>query len=243
MNPFPLARQVCACTLAIAALGLTAALSQAGTITTFSGSDVGAGPTDPRPNSDAAAASFDAAASSLGSEQVITFESSPVGAFSNLQVAPGVSLTGISFNMQNQAILSAPFNTPAALYGYNTTSGGSNFVFLTGGSVTFTFATPTEAFGAYISGVSFDGDSMTFNDGTAESIPIPDPSQSLGGIDFVGFTDTTAVTSVTINGAFDLIGVDDVRYLSAAAVPEPAGLRLCAFSVLAALAWRVRARS
>ena len=103
----------------------------------FTGADPGANSTDPRPLSDAAAAAFDAA---LGSPSIITFESSPVGTFASLSPAPGVTVTGSDVSGGNQEIRNTPVSTPDRLFGYNTTSGGANFLSLFGGSATFTFA-------------------------------------------------------------------------------------------------------
>src|SRR4051794_15919899 len=90
---------------------------------TFIGSDPGANSTDPRPLSDAAAAAFDTVAASLRPLSMITFESAPVGTFSSLQVAPGVTLSGNS----GVQIRDTPFGQPDAFFGYNTTPGGSHF--------------------------------------------------------------------------------------------------------------------
>src|SRR4051794_15989976 len=88
-------------------------------IVTFSGIDPGVGPTDPRPLSNAAAASFDAAAGLLGPSTLINFESAPVGGFTSLLVAPGVTLTQTG---GASTIANAPVATPASLYGFNTTT-------------------------------------------------------------------------------------------------------------------------
>src|SRR5690242_16616401 len=91
----------------------------------FSGLDIGANSTDPRPNSNAAAAAFDAAAGALGGVNLINFESAPVGNFTSLTVAPGVTASGTDFTGTNQqSIRNSPFGSPDRLFGYNTTSGG-----------------------------------------------------------------------------------------------------------------------
>jgi hypothetical protein len=110
-----------------------------------------------------------------------------------------------------------------------------------GGTVTFTFTTPTQFFGAYISGIqtAFFTDTITFSDGASRSISIPGAgtTSSEGALDFVGFTDAGAsITSITINAGipgntnagFDDIGLDDVRYQSATAssAPEPGSMAL-----------------
>ena len=62
-----------------------------------------------------------------------------------------------------------------------------HFVNLTGDSMTFAFSTPIQAFGAYISGMQLAGQTVTFSDGSSQSIPVPFSDN--GGIAFVGFTD------------------------------------------------------
>ncbi len=215
--------------LALAAV-LSSALASAALVT-FSASDVGANSTDPRPNSNAAAASFDAAAALVGSVSTITFESSSLGSFTTLGVAPGVSIGS------NQTIVNSPVGTPDRLFGYNTTPSGSQWLSLFGGSITFTFSTPTRAFGAYISGLQVDGETITFNDGSPQSVAIPNPGS---GIAFVGFIDDVGVSSITINALNDIVGVDDVRYLSGAstAVPEPASVLLMGTALLGLLVWK-----
>ncbi len=194
--------------------------------TIYSGFDAGAGPTAARPNSDTAAANFDAAVAGFG-PQLINFESAPLGAFSNLTVASGVILNGIDTNSNYQTIRNTPYDTPDRLYGYNVTSGGSHFVSLYGGTISFTFSSPIQAFGAYISGDQVEGMAMRFNDGSDQSIPIP-RHMDWGGIAFVGFTDFGAnISTITIDAAGDIIGVDDVRFVTgASAVPEPAAMLL-----------------
>ena len=111
-----------------------------------------------------------------------------------------------------------------ATCGYNTSPGGSNFLLLFGGTATFSFSTGTDAFVAYLTGVQNGGETISFSDGTSESVAIPSPGFG-GGTAFVGFMDPgKSIASITINVNNDIVGVDDVRYL--ASVPEPASLAL-----------------
>jgi hypothetical protein len=202
-------------------------------VNVFSGGDPGVSPPGPWPNSDNAAAAFDSATLAVETESIITFESVPVAEFSSLTVAPGVALSGVNITGGTQAILNAPAFTPSSLYGFNTTAGGSRFVYLVGGHITFTFATPIDSFGAYFTGVQLSGETITFNDGSAQSLGITDLGS---GAQFVGFTDAgKLISSVMINAgngeAGDNIGVDDVRYVSA--VPEPSTWLLLACSLVA----------
>ncbi len=221
---------------------------------TFTGADLGVLPSSPSgPNSTAAAAAFGTAAASLGNVSIITFESAPVGSFTSLTVAPGVTISGTDRNGNNQAISNTFDATFLSLDGYNTTPGGSNFVEMHGGSLVFTFTSPIQFFGAYLSGVQdFVQDTITFNDGSAQTINVPEAgtSPSVGELVFVGFTDAgKSISSVTVNAGtngFDDIGVDDVRYQSSvSSVPEPSSVVLLLTVCLLALApsvWRLRGR-
>jgi hypothetical protein len=217
----------------------------------FSGADLGVLPASPSgTNSSAAAASFDTAAALLGNVSIITFESAPVGSFTSLTVAPGVTISGSNADGNHQTINNTPDAAFPSLDGYNTTSGGANFVELTGGTLVFTFATPTQFFGAFLSGVQdFTTDTITFNDGSSQTIDVPETgtSGSIGELAFVGFTDAgKSISSITINAGslaagFDDIGVDDVRYQSVpSGVPEPGSVALLLTICLLALAPLVR---
>jgi hypothetical protein len=236
-------------------LGLTAGHARAG-LTSFVGEDLqpNPGPTV-RTNSDAAAAAFHTAALAVGPVGTITFESSPLGAFNNLTVAPGVAMNGVDLNGNAQTIRNTT-NFPAApsLDGSNTTAGGSQFVEMFGGTLTFTFARPTQFFGAYLTGVqtAFFTDSITFSDGTSQTISLvgAGTSSSAGEIAFIGFVDPgKLITSITINAGApgpnsgtgqDAIGVDDVSYMPAV-VPEPCSLALCVIAAAPAC-WYARSR-
>ena len=206
-------------------------------IITYIGEDLilTANPPAVHPNSSAAAANFDAAVAGIGGASIITFEGAPVGSFSNLTVAPGVSISGTDANGANQQILNAT-NSPSypSAVGFNTTSGGNAFVAIQGGTLTFTFATPVQFFGAYLSGVqtSYFPDKLVFSDGTSQSITPAGvgTSTNVAELAFIGFTDTgKLISSITINtGSFstgaDFIGIDDVRIPTS--TPEPSSWAL-----------------
>ena len=187
-----------------------------------------------RTNSDAAAAAFRTSALAIAPVGTISFESAPLGAFSNLTVATGVAINGTDFSGNAQTIRNTT-NFPASptLDGFNTTAGGSRFVEMIGGTLTFTFTTPTQTFGAYLTGVqtNFFTDTVSFSDGTSQAITLKGAgtTSSIGEIAYIGFTDAgKSITSITITaqggGFYDAIGVDDVSFQ--AAVPEPASLAL-----------------
>src|SRR5579864_795214 len=126
--------------MACCSLGLSSGMANAGPIT-FVGEDLQltANPTV-RTNSDAAHAAFVLAASGIGSISTITFEAAPLGAFSNLTVAPGVAMNGTDVNGLQQTIRNtSDFPSYPSVDGSNTTSGGSHFVEMIGGSLVFTF--------------------------------------------------------------------------------------------------------
>src|SRR6266446_8242754 len=198
--------------LAMVAFALVTTPAHAGLIL-LTGASEGAGTLATAPNSAAAAASFDTAVAGLGTENTITFESSPLGTFSSLTPALGNSLIGSNVNGNDQSIVNTTSDiniTPPctnASCGYNTTPGGSKFLLLFGGTVTFSFSAGTDAFGAYLTGVQNVGETITFSDGTSQSVDIPNPGFD-GGTTFVGFTDAgKSIASITINVNNDIVGV------------------------------------
>ena len=226
--------------LLLSIFGLMTSQSRAN-VTTYVGEDLqpNPGPTV-RTNADAAAASFSAAASTIGPVGTITFESAPLGTFTNLAAATGVTVNGADANGSAQTIRNtSQFPAEPSVDGSNTTASGSQFLEMSGGTLTFTFQTPTQFFGVYLTGVQtvFFNDSISFNDGTAETISLQGTgtTSSQGEIAFIGFTTTGApVTSITINAGtssagYDDIGVDDVSYrtaASSASAPEPGSMTL-----------------
>jgi hypothetical protein len=223
--------------LVVCLLAFSGAHAFAGVVT-FIGEDLNAGPGNPTPNSNAAAASFATAAGLIGNIATINFESAPLGSFTSLVVAPGVTLGAVaSGSINNTPNLSFP-----TLDGFNTTPGGANYVESTGRIMTFTFSQPVQFFGAWLTGLqlNFLQDTVTFNDGTAQSINTLETGTdgSHGAVNFVGFTDAgKSITSVTITSGSgtggDFIGIDDVSYQTAASsVPEPASLGLVVAGLL-----------
>ena len=195
--------------LALAATASAVALASAqpaqASLVTYIGADDNVNTLAGMVNSAAARASFTAATAGA---TTVDFESAlPSG----LTIAGG-SITNVS--------------GCGALCGFNTTSGGANFLSLFGGSATFNFATPVKAFGFYINGLQTSlvaQQTVTFSDGSTQLINFPSAVQGAlgGGGAFIGFTDFgKSVSSVTVNVTNDIIAIDDLRFLSGA--PEPA---------------------
>jgi hypothetical protein len=179
-----------------------------------------------RPNSTAADQAWTSAAASLGAISRVNLESEPLAENQSVRkFAPGVTLSGGRFHVRD--VLGS------AVEGYNTTgSGGSRYVkadaSTSDGSpvvYTFTFTTPVQAFGVYITGVGnrFGGTiSMSFNDGQARVIPMTN-LYNLGGAQFVGFTDagkSIRTVRLTLSGSPNStnaarLAIDDVRWVSA----------------------------
>jgi hypothetical protein len=234
---------------ALSILLLSAAHASASSFSAYQGEDGGAGPGDPHPQSDFFEAAFAADTASLGGNvSLITFENAPVGSYTNLTIAPGVTLSGTNASGANQSILNAPdFPTAPFLDGFNTTPGGTNYAEIMGGTLTFTFASPIQSFGAYFTGIqtSFFQDVVEFSDGSPETVIVPGTgtTNSFGATDFVGITAPgVSITSITINSGnptdgFDDIGIDDVQFQP---VPEPACIALISIAGIAALGKRRR---
>jgi hypothetical protein len=215
----------------------------------FMGEDPGAGPGQPRPNADAAAAAFDMA---LGIVSVIDFESVPLGDFTSLMIAPGVTLTKPTMG-GGSGIVSTRLTFSSSTEGYNTTLGGEQFVRFQSISLTFGFQQPIQAFGAYVIGAQPGSWTplllgMVLANGTSQVMPIT--TSPAGGVLFIGFADTgesfrevTLFSPTTYIPRFrvlvpDSFSVDDVRF----GIPEPSTFVLAGLGVVALLDYRWRQR-
>lgn len=214
---------------------LAAMAGSASAIDFYYGIDPGAGPGDPRPNADGAAADFDTAASQLFTLGIIDFEDSPGGFFNQLQVHPGVYASLSTVDANESGIR----NTQSATNGYNITDPGEQFIRFKRdnsrieipGILRFDFDSPVQAFGCYITGLGDKSGDMVaiFQSDTEYFVPIE--GSSTGGALFFGFVDPgMEIYSVAFaigpevegEGALDIYGVDDVRYVGL--VPEPASM-------------------
>jgi hypothetical protein len=218
----------------VVGLVVAVTLSLAGTASaapiTFIGSDPAATSLATMPNSQAAAASFDAAAALLGSMSLINFESVALGNFA-APIALNANVTMSASSGSNSQIQDDPSSCGFNLCGGNTTVGGHRFAYGYGGDFSLTFTSPIQAFGAYFAGLQLAAETITYSNGGTQTVNIPTLS---GGGAFVGFTDAGAsITSILITfgsgpSSGDIISVDDMRYgpTSAARVPEPTSMLL-----------------
>ena len=192
-------------------------------VVTFLGADNSVSSLAQMTNSTAAETAFSAA---VPGASTITFETS---------LPSGVSVSGGSTTNNSGC---------GALCGFNTTPGGQFFYLLEAGSATFTFSTPINAFGMYITGLQTDlvpQETLTFFDGSQQTINTP--TSTGGGGAFVGFTDFgQSIVSVTYNATNDIVSLDDVLYsgASVSSVPLPGALPLFAtgLGALGLLGWR-----
>ena len=173
-------------------------------------------------NSQAAAANFLSVAGAL---DVYDFES-PVP--SNLTIAGGSTVN---------------VGSCGALCGFNTTAGGGFFRNLSGGSVSFSFTNPVDAFGFYVNGLQTDlvpQQTIEYVDGSSVTQVIDFPSATGGGGAFVGFIDFgQLIASVTFNATNDILGFDDLRFGRSAtdpggpvSVPESGSIALLGIGLL-----------
>jgi hypothetical protein len=198
-------------------------------ITTYIGNDNGASTAGPWTNSATAEGFFTAAAAGFGATSKITFESQPLGYNASFTAAPGVTvaLTGPNFGDGFSGISTTTFGN---VYGFNITSGGAKWLGFANGTATFNFATPTNSFGFYLTGVQSVFSTLIdviFNDGTEQHLSAPINAD--GGASYFGFTDDAAtIASIQIsNISNDAWGIDDVTYNSeSVSVPEPSSIAL-----------------
>ena len=203
--------------------------------TIYYGADAGATATSARPNSTAARASFAAAVGTPSAP--ITFESLAIGYGTGVySLGSGVTATLTGVDTTNSGISTVSDPT----LGFNTTTGGSKELLIvptfansttgTTATLTFSFASAIDAFGANFTGYEslINNVVATFNDGSSRTYSIAGTTG--GGVLFSGFTDAgKAITSVSFTESLsagttlrDIFAIDDVVYhLAATPVPEP----------------------
>lgn len=211
--------------LAVAvALSATSAVSSA-QITSYTGWNAGA--SVPGANAISARNAFVAA---TGASVNMNFEGpTPSG----VNITGGILRTG-----------GAVRGSPCALFGCNTTAGGSSFLDLYEfGATRFDFATPITYFGGFFGGMQLDLSSIrVFLSGGSQDVPLAFDFSN-GGTGFYGFTSTQSISRVDVIINQDYVGVDDIMYgnSSVSVVPEPSTYALMAAG-LAALGMIARRR-
>jgi hypothetical protein len=103
-----------------------------------------------------------------------------------------------------------------AVCGFNTTSGGAFYREVFGGSVTFSFDNPVDAFGFFVNGLQTNAvpqQTITYTDGSSVTQVINMPPAINGGGAFIGFIDFgQQIASVTFNATNDILGFDDLLF-------------------------------
>jgi len=208
------------------ALMITTTASAA--VSTFTGSDDGAGPGGTFTNSDAAAAEFFAAALTYSPLLTTGFETVPTG-FSTTYALPAatVTLNAVDFGEMFSGVTNYQATVDPALYGFDVGDGTGNWLGFPNGSATFDFDGTTHAFGFYATGVqtTFGLDFLvTYDNGVSQAFSAPVNTD--GGVSFFGLVDTDSFASITISRpGNDAWGIDNVSYgfpTLTPEVPEPA---------------------
>ena len=118
------------------------------------------------------------------------------------------------------------------LCGINTTPSGAFFYLTVGGTATFTFTKPIDAFGMYVTGLQTDlvaQETLTYDDGSTQTINTP--TATGGGGAFIGFTDFGKnIVSISYNATTDIVALDDVLFEQT--IPEPASLVILGSALL-----------
>lgn len=162
----------------------------------------------------------------------VTFDGiAPAGSFVN--EGTNFTIGGATFNSLNFLNVNAPDYYPVNFpgNGYPTYDSGGYLVTTVNGAevLTISFA-PSTAVGIDVGG-TFGSitSSISLSDGFGTTFPAPDSITGTGALDFIGFTSTTPITSITLDlpGVPNDGSVDNVRFGTVlASTPEPSSLIL-----------------
>jgi hypothetical protein len=243
-------------TIATLSVALIAAPAIADPVT-YSGKDAGANRFTTRPNSNAAAASFDTAAGALPGSNVtlITFENFSTGSKGPNEPLGGGVTVGAD-NLFGEVVISN--NIVGNDVGFSTTAGLGNVKFLQfipldstpTPTLTFTFSPGITGFGGYFSGIGTESGTarLRFNDGSAQTYNLRSlVGNNNGGVGFFGFLDqgkTISTLEIVMTGSDpdDIFGMDDLRIVRSTVVPEPGEYAAMAMAGLSVCGLMLRAR-
>jgi hypothetical protein len=224
------------------ALAMFGSQAASASTVTFAGQDNGSLVGTPLPNSVAARNSFVAAAGAFGTLDSFSFETASVGFHGgtfNLHAGLGtITLNAPNLGNGFSGISDTTFGN---LYGYNVNLGGSHWLGFTNGSATFNFTNPTHSFGAFFTGLQGTPLVITLNDGSGTIFnPVTNTN---GGAQYFGFTDTASFTSLTISNVGDAWGLDAFT-INIAPVPEPStwAMMILGFAGVGFMAYRRKAK-
>ncbi|MEL6323442.1 MAG: VPLPA-CTERM sorting domain-containing protein [Pseudomonadota bacterium] len=226
---------------ALALFAMLAASPATAAVIVFEGVDAITLPSDASPNADAAFASFDGATGTL---TTLDFESVANGQFLTLSEAAlgniGISISAAGASDGDDTDIST---ASTAQNGFNTTSGGSNFLLIQENDlngepavgVTFNFSEPISAFGLRVTGHNGSNTgvfSVRFDNGAPQVLSVQELDNT-NGHSFFGITDMVTFSSVTFladpdpgtGNTNDTVGLDNIVFgqaLPATSIPLPA---------------------
>lgn len=203
----------------LAAMLSAACLSVHATPVVYSASDNNVTSLAQMVNSSAMAANFDSVA---GAISIVDFESALPA---NVTISGGTTTNNSGCG---------------ALCGFNTSAGGAYFRSVSGGAVTFSFASAVDSFGFYVNGLQTNlvpQQTIVYTDGSSITTTLNIPPAINGGGAFFGFIDFgSQISSVTFNATNDVLGFDDLRFGRSQnnpnPVPEPGAFALFGFGLI-----------